>query len=255
MSIYERSHTEKFEVPTLNCLNDQLEHKKLKNGIEFAFRPDSSQFDEEDWLKDWKDYTNKEKLDDAAQILRKEIMRLRPVFSSRPPPEKEIDSERMIIPKALEYILEILLYATEKKTLRRERLTKSLAQDHIYNCSIGTKKTIKHVELGLCAKRKTGSRKFNTWLNHLGHCISYHQVNLVEIGIAEEQINNFSTAAFVPSAIRVSEFVTFVYDNGDIYVESIYNKSYYCTNAIAIQRRQYPVLSDSTERPPVIQKK
>ena len=39
-------------------------------------------------------------------------------------------------------------------------------------------------------------------------------------------------------------------DNGDINIESIYNKSYHCMNAIAIQRLQYPVLSDSTESPP-----
>ena len=90
------------------------------------------------------------------------------------------------------------------------------------------KKTIKHVELGLCTKRKTGSRRFITWLNRLGHCISYNEVNLVETSIAEEQINNFSTAAFVPSTIRSSEFVASVYDNIDINIESIYNKSYHC---------------------------
>ena len=120
-----------------------------------------------------------------------------------------------------------------KKTLRRERLIKSLTQD--LNCLNETKKTIKHFELGLCAQRKTGSRKFITWFNPLGHCISYDEVNLVEAGIIEEQINNFSTAAFLPSSIRPSEFVTFVYDNGDINIESIYNKSCHCTNAIAIQ--------------------
>ena len=86
-------------------------------------------------------------------------MSLRPVFSSCPPAEKEIDSERMIIPKTLEYFLEILLYGTEKKTLQRERLIKSLAQDLIYNCSNGTKKTVNHIEVGLCAKRKTSSKK------------------------------------------------------------------------------------------------
>ena len=50
----------------------------------------------------------------------------------------------------------------------------------------------------------------------------------METSIAEEQINNFSTAAFVPSTIRSSEFVAFVYDNIDINIESIYNKSYHC---------------------------
>ena len=72
----------------------------------------------------------------------------------------------------------------------------------------------------------------------------------METGTAEEQISSFSTAAFVPSNIRPSQFITFVDDNGDINIESIYNKSHHCTNVIAIRRRQYPLLSDSTESPP-----
>ena len=143
-------------------VNDQLQYEKLKNDVEFFFCSDSSQVDEEDWSNNWKDYTNKEKLEDAAQILRKEIMSLRSVFSSWSPPEKEIGSERMIIPKALEYFLDILLCATEKKTLRRERLIKSLGQD--LNYSNETKKIIEHVKLGLCTQRKTGSRNFITRL-------------------------------------------------------------------------------------------
>ena len=42
-------------------------------------------------------------------------MNLRPVLLSWPQREKELDSERMITPKALGNSLEILLYATEKK--------------------------------------------------------------------------------------------------------------------------------------------
>ena len=70
--------------------NDKLQYKKFKNGVEFVFCPNSSQFDEEDWSNDWKDHTNNEKLEDAAQIRRKEIMSLRSVFSSWPPLEKEM---------------------------------------------------------------------------------------------------------------------------------------------------------------------
>ena len=88
--------------------NNQLQHKKFKNGVEFVFCPDSSQFDKVDLLNDWKDYTEKEKSKDAAQILREEIMSLRSVFSSWPPQTKYLDSQRMIIPKALEHFLEIL---------------------------------------------------------------------------------------------------------------------------------------------------
>ena len=42
-------------------------------------------------------------------------MNLRPVLLSWSQREKELDSERMITPKALGNSLEILLYATEKK--------------------------------------------------------------------------------------------------------------------------------------------
>ena len=72
MSIYKRSHTEKFEAPLLIIFNDQ--YKKLKNGVEFVFCPDSTQLDEEDWSNKYNDYTNEKKLEDAAQILRNEIM-------------------------------------------------------------------------------------------------------------------------------------------------------------------------------------
>lgn len=86
--------------------NDQPQYKKLKKIFEFLFCPDASQFDEEDWSNGWKDYINKEH---AAQILRKELMSLRTVFSSWLPPEKKIDSERKIIPKPLEHFLDIII--------------------------------------------------------------------------------------------------------------------------------------------------
>ena len=89
MSIYKRLIPENLKVCLSITFNDQLQYKKFKNGVEFIFCPDSSQFDEEDWSNDCKDYTNKEKLADAAQIL----------------PEKEIVNERMIKPKDFRYII------------------------------------------------------------------------------------------------------------------------------------------------------
>ena len=53
---------------------------------------------------------------------------------------RQLDSERKISSKAFESFSEMLLYANgKKKTLRRERLIKSLAEDLIYNCSNETK--------------------------------------------------------------------------------------------------------------------
>ena len=40
----------------------------------------------------------------------------------------------------------------------------------------------------------------------------------------------------LPNNIRPEEFVKFVYDNGDINIESICRRSYHCTNAIATQQ-------------------
>lgn len=67
----------------------------------------------------------------------------------------------------------------------------------------------------------------------------------METDIAEEQVNDISTTAFLPSTIRPSEFATFLYDNEGVSFESIFSKSRHCTNVITIQRRQYCVLSGS----------
>lgn len=48
------------------------------------------------------------------------------------------------------------------------------------------KKIIKHIELGRCVKHKTRSRKLITWIKFFGHCISHHEVNLVETDLVEE---------------------------------------------------------------------
>ena len=112
-----------------------------------------------------------------------------------------------------------------------------MPKDLIYNTTNGESKGIKHVELGLCTKRKTGYRKLITWLNRLGHSISHQNINLLETHFAEEQTANVTTAAYVPNNIRPEELVTLIYDNGDIHVESVYGRSYHCTNAITIQQK------------------
>ena len=129
-----------------------------------------------------------------------------------------------------------MLYSSDKQTHRRNRIISSIAQDLICNTTNGESKTVKHVELGLCTKIKTGSRRLITWLKHLGYGISYHDVNLIEMNIAEEQMANVTTAAHVPNNIGPEEFVTYVYENGAINVESVY-RSYHCTNTIVIQKK------------------
>ena len=61
---------------------------------------------------------------------------------------------------------------------------------------------VKHVGLGLCTKRKTGSRRLISWLNCLGYSISYHGINLVKTHITEEQIVNVITHNYVLNNVR-----------------------------------------------------
>ena len=193
---------------------------------------------EGDYSKEWTEFSQKQKLKlDVSDILQKEICNMSSAFSKWPPSEQEITTKNASIPTLLRFFLENLLYSSDKQTHRRNRIISSFAQNLIYNTTNGESKTVKHAELGLCTKRKTGSRKLITWLNRLGHSISYHDVNLVETHIAEEQIANVTTTAYVSNNVRPDEFVTFVYDNGDINVESVYGRSNHCTNAIAIQQK------------------
>ena len=178
-----------------------------------------------------------QKLKDVSDILREEICSMTSAFSKWPPSEQEITTKNASTPTLLRFFLENLLYSSDKQTHRRNRIISSIAQDLIYNATGGEFKTVNYVELGLCTKRKAGSKKLITRLNRLGDSTSYHDVNLVETHIAEEPIANVTTAAYVPNNIRTEEFVTFVHDNGDINFELVYGSSYHCTNAIAIQQK------------------
>ena len=158
-------------------------------------------------------------------------------FSKWYPSEQEITTKNASIPTLLCFFQENLLYSSDKQTHHWNQFISSIAQDLIYNTTNCESKTVKYVELGLCTKRKTCYRKLITWLNRLGQSIPYHDVNLVETHIAEEQIANVTTAAYVLNNITPEEFETFVYDNDDINVESVYGRSYHCTNAIAIHQK------------------
>ena len=69
--------------------------------------------------------------------------------------------------------------------------------------------------LGLCLKRKTGSKDVLTWLNRLGCCISYDKVNRIDTSLAQIKSKNNENKRFIPSNINPSSFVTFLADNGD----------------------------------------
>ena len=109
----------------------------------------------------------------------------------------------------------------------------------MYNTSRGQIKTIKHVQLALGVKRKTGSKKVIEWLNRFGHCISYAEVNAVETKSTMDESKRYQkNTTYVPSVIIPSTFVTFIWDNCDHNCESIFSDTLHCMNGIIVQRKE-----------------
>ena len=100
--------------------------------------------------------TDKEKVKVIATKIRQEINNQTDLFSCWPPPANEIKASRVVIPSLLTTLLQTLLSNDTLPSKRVNRLIHSLGQDIIYNSSCGKIKTIKHTQLGIITKRKTG---------------------------------------------------------------------------------------------------
>ena len=57
----------------------------VKKGACFVYCPDSSYFCEGDYSKEWVEFSQKQKLKDVSDILRKEIFNMPFAFSKWPP--------------------------------------------------------------------------------------------------------------------------------------------------------------------------
>ena len=104
--------------------------------------------------------------------------------------------------KLLKLLINSLLSKSFPVAERVERLSNLLGQDIIYNMSNGKIETIKHVQLGITTKRKTGSRVMLDSRNRLGHSISYYEVNNVETSLAELNVTNQSNQSFVLNNVQ-----------------------------------------------------
>ena len=101
--------------------------------------------------------TDVEKVKQTATMIWNEFNEINP-FTSWPPPAEEIKADNIIIPELLETFLKSVLTKDNSISTKISRLVKSLGQDIIYNATNGRIKTIKHVQLGMFTKRKTGSK-------------------------------------------------------------------------------------------------
>ena len=180
--------TQNLKARLQNCFGDKLSFwaPKGKSGIVYSEETPST-------MKSSYENTHADMIANCGKIIRNEIMNLSDPFSHWPPAEKELLSCAASIPT--------ILSSKKDKTERKSRLVNSIAQDLIYNATCGEKKTLKHIQLGIALKRKTGSRKIIQWLNRFGHSLSYKEVNVVETHLAEEQSNHECHKRYVPNNI------------------------------------------------------
>lgn len=97
----------------------------------------------------------------VANEIREELLDLPKTFKSWPPSVEELSMTEIQIPSKLECFLINVLSHKGKTTERISRLVKSIGQDLIYNTTRGKNRQLKHVQLGLNLKRKTGKRLIN----------------------------------------------------------------------------------------------
>ena len=220
-----------------------LYHKSRRES-EFVYHK-SVPIDEDE--RSWFFLKVEEKVLKLADIIRSDIEQMDVPFSRWPPLPEEVDYHHVKLLKLLKLLMNSLLSKSFPVAERVERLPYSLGQD-TYNMSNRKTKTIKHVQLGITAKRKTRSRLMLDSLNRLGHSISYDEVNNVETSFAEVNVKNQSNRSFVPNNVQPSLFVTFVYDN---YIKSrnfrteIFRTKYFRTKKF---RTNFHLISDKILR-------
>ena len=222
----------------INVFGDKISFVQKKIGTaEFVFATENDNNDRNE--QNLMFMTDVEKVKKIAAMIKNEITTFyddNPIFSDWPPPEDEIKADRITLPPLLSSLISTLLTNEGSNSSRCTRLVRSLSQDVIYACSRGKLKTVKHTQLGLITKRKTGSKFLINCLNRLGHCLNYDDINKLETSFAEKQAIHVGTRSFLPNNVQPSTFVTFVYDNCDHNPETLSGATMHFTNGIIIQR-------------------
>ena len=230
-------------------------HQGKKGLTEYVYHK-SVPIEEDD--RSWFFLTEIEKVKKVAEMTRTQIEHSGSPFTSWPPHPDEIRTGNVEIPTLLGLFLKGLFTKQSPVSEKVNRLIKSIGQDIIYSSTHGKIKTIKHVQLGILTKRKTGSKFLINSLNRLGHSISYDEINNVETSFAELQSQQQNHRSFVPNNIQPSTFLTFVFDNCDHNPESLTGISMHCTNGIIIQKptvtaqivdHATPIRIDKSKRP------
>ena len=201
----------------------------------------------EDSHKESQDRPLLTKVTEVAHLLRNEILDAPATYPNWPPTEDEVIGVETVLPLALSTFLKALLTSKSKLSSKKECLVSSIGQDIMYAVGNGDTKTSKHVILSLCTKRKTGSKQVISWMNRLGHGISYHETCALETRLAIQQSKEQTLRSFVPNIMQPSTFVTFVWDNNDVNPETLTGVSMHLTNGIMIQHASSSEVRSSGE--------
>ena len=168
-------------------------------------------------------------LERAAEILKREIKSVDGI-SIHPLDPADISEVKIdaLVPEMFKHFLNILCIGS----ISKKKKMLSIAQDIISLNSSGKKRMPKNVGLGVSLKNSTRSKEFISYLNSLGHSISYDDVLRIETTWATEVMESGDGYATIPSNISSNIFTQAASDNGDYGQE---NNSQHVTNTVVYQ--------------------
>ena len=127
-------------------------------------------------------------IEEVASLIREDIKSFEGVFKKWPPESSKVRTENVTLPISLKLLPKLFLRSNPcKESDRLKRLIDLIGQDVMFNATSGRVKTVKHIQLGMFLKRKTGSKEIVTCMNRLGHFLCYSELLELETNIAEKE--------------------------------------------------------------------
>ena len=127
------------------------------------------------------------------------------------------------------------------RNMAGERHVLSIAQDVIHGASNARMKVPKHVSLAMTMHHLMTSKLLITWLNRMGHCSSYDEIQSVGTSHAMEvAAKSEEYGAIIPSNISPMSFIQLAADNNDFNEETLDGKNTtHATTMVTYQRKPF----------------
>ena len=142
------------------------------------------------------------KIEEVASLIREDIKSFEGIFKKWPPKSSEVHTENVKLPISLKLLLKLILRSNPCKESDHFRwLIDSIGQDIVFNATSGKAKTVKHIQLRMFLKRKTGSKEIVTCMNRLGHSLCYSELLELERNIAEKE-SSTKSQDYIPKKVE-----------------------------------------------------